>query len=83
MPVVADALQRRACRPMQAHFILACTPVPDSDRALSAIFKITPQPPLIDSRPPTIGQCDFHGNGTIRWLCQLTELQQFSKVRRG
>ena len=60
VPIVADALQRRTCCPMETHFVLARTAVPDRDRALPATFKIAPEAPLIASRLPAIGQDDVH-----------------------
>ena len=61
VPIVSNALQRRARRPVQAYLILACAPVPHCHRALAATFKITPQAPLIVSRFPAIGQDNVHG----------------------
>jgi hypothetical protein len=61
VPVVSNALQRRARRPVKAYLILACAPVPHRHRALAATFKIAPQAALIVSRFPTIGQDNVHG----------------------
>jgi hypothetical protein len=60
MPIVSDALHGGARRPVQAHFIFSGASMPDGDRTLSTGFEIIPQPPLIGSRPPVIGQDDVH-----------------------
>ena len=67
VPVIAHALHRGACRPVQAYLVFPCAPMPDRDRALPAVFEIAPETPLIVSRVPAIGKSDFHGSISSRF----------------
>ena len=76
VPVVPDTLHGRTRRPVQAYFIFAGAPVPDGECALSATLEIIPQPPLIASWPPAVGQDNLHGAPRLSSEFQITRRGQ-------